>query len=1151
MSKRWLGGIVSGTAPTITGPLDGDGGNASGLWSIEQAQNLNAAGKWPKPKIAGSLYGWGYGANGQLGIDPSGLTGGSFTEIPGQQIGFGTEGIQVGNWSSVSAGNSTMAIKIDGTLWAWGLNSYGQLGQNDVVLRSSPTQVGASTWSSVSGGSSFIIAIKTDGTLWSWGRNNYGQLGQNNVTYRSSPVQVGALTNWLSVSVGYRYAHTAAIKTDGTLWAWGYNPYGQLGQNNVTYRSSPVQVGSGTTWASVSTGYDHTAAIKTDGTLWTWGYNDFYGMLGQNNLIFRSSPVQVGSGTTWSKVSAGSYHTVAIKTDGTLWVWGYNPHGGLGQNDTVNRSSPVQVGSGTNWSSVFAGGTSTAAIKTDGTLWSWGYNNHGQLGQNDDSVNRSSPVQVGSGTTWSKASAGQYNIEAIKTDGTLWAWGYGYYGALGQNDVANRSSPVQVGSTVVAYNNSTAVLWNSISIGRDSAFAIKSNGTLWSWGSNAYGQLGYYSTATRLSPVQVGALTDWSSVSAGKYQTLAIKTNGTLWTWGYGSLGELGISDITINISSPTQVGSGTTWASIAVGTQVVLATKTDGTLWSWGGGGFGQLGLGDTADRSSPTQVGALTNWSSVAAGYIFSLATKTDGTLWAWGYNAYGQLGQNNFTYRSSPVQIGLLTTWSKPFAGYAFSGATKTDGTLWTWGGNTSGQLGQGTSGATHISSPTQVGSLTNWSKITGFYSSAAGIKTDGTLWTWGQNAYGQLGLNVGTANITSPTQLGTSTNWASIANTNGIDGYFFAGINTSGSLFTWGYNNNGQLGQNDYSPTVYRSSPVQVGGTPSVTAWNRISISGYSLGIKVDGTLWGWGLSVPYGVLGLNDTVNRSSPVQVGSLTTWSSVSAGGVHSSAIKTDGTLWTWGYNSSGQLGLGNQIPRSSPTQVGSLTTWSSVSNGYQHTAAIKTDGTLWTWGYNSSGQLGLGNQIPRSSPTQVGSLTDWSSVSAGYDYTAAIKTDGTLWTWGYNNLGQLGQNDTANRSSPVQVGSGTTWSKVSAGYYTTAAIKTDGTLWIWGYNAYGQLGQNNATNRSSPTQIGALTNWSSVSAGQYFTIALKTDGTLWAWGNNDYSVLGLGTTHYNQGGGGSYNEYSSPTQVGNSTKWTRLPTCSQSTNFLIAISS
>jgi len=336
--------------------------------------------------------------------------------------------------------------------------------------------------------------------------------------------------------------------------------------------------------------------------------------------------------------------------------------------------------------------------------------------------------------------------------------------------------------------------------------------------------------------------------------------------------------------------------------------------LFSWGSNTYGQLGLGNTTSYSSPKQVGALITWNYptiVGTTNSSVLCNKTDGTLWSWGNGSNGVLGTGNEISRSSPVQVGALTTWGRPSAIQSYSGAcVKTDGTLWTWGYNSSGQLGLGNT--TSYSSPKQVGSLANWSKLTrsSFVASLLCTKTDGTLWAWGANAYGQLGLG---------------------------------------------------------------------------------------------------------------DITDRSSPTQVGALTTWSNPAMGRGQSLCTKTDGTLWTWGRGLLGALGIGNTTNYSSPVQVGALTNWSKPSGGNFSSACVKTDGTLWMWGYNGFGQLGLGNTTTYSSPKQIAGV-DWAYVKAGWNVSVGVKTDGTLFTWGRNDSGQLGLGNTTNYSSPKQI-AGTNW--------------------------------------------------------------------------------------------------------------------------------
>ena len=310
-------------------------------------------------------------------------------------------------------------------LWSWGINTSGQLGLGNTTNRSSPVQVGALTdWAEVFGGTNRSFAIKTDGTLWSWGNNTLGALGQGNQTSRSSPVQVGALTDWAEAKISNRLFSTLAVKSNGTLWAWGGNGYGELGLGNTTNRSSPVQVGALTNWSKVFAISVAGLATKTDGTLWAWGRN-YTGQLGQGNNTDRSSPVQIGALTTWSKIAgAGSLYRgygwtythgffSAIKTDGTLWSWGSNGYGQLGVGNNINRSSPVQVGALTDWSKLsingdmmYANGNTTAVIKTNGTLWAWGSNGSGAFANGITSpTRRSTPIQVLSGISdWTSVS---------------------------------------------------------------------------------------------------------------------------------------------------------------------------------------------------------------------------------------------------------------------------------------------------------------------------------------------------------------------------------------------------------------------------------------------------------------------------------------------------------------------------------------------------------------------------------------------------------------------------------------------------------------------------------------------------------------------------------------------------------------------------
>jgi alpha-tubulin suppressor-like RCC1 family protein len=342
------------------------------------------------------------------------------------------------------------------------------------------------------------------------------------------------------------------------LYTWGRNNYGQLGNGTTTNTSSPIipTIG-GTSWNQVACGRSHTVAIKTDGTLWSCGYGSF-GVLGTNTGTTSSFVQEMSSGTNWKQVAGGGRHSAAIKTDGTLWSWGLNYNGVLGIGSSVNfgQSSPVTtINGGITWSQVACGYNHTAAVKTDGTLWTWGNNNYGRLG-NSSTTNTSSPVTVsGGGTTWQSVACGYRHTAAIKTDGTLWTCGYGGYGILGNNTGGTTSSPV-----TTAGGGTT---WSQVACGYTHTAAIKTDGTLWFWGN--------FGNGGSSSPVTVaGSGTGWSQVAAGgsnnQDMTAAIKTDGTLWTCGYSSYGASGANSNIYTTSMVQVVGGISTWKSVGVG---------------------------------------------------------------------------------------------------------------------------------------------------------------------------------------------------------------------------------------------------------------------------------------------------------------------------------------------------------------------------------------------------------------------------------------------------------------------------------------------------------------------------------------------------------------------------------------------------------
>ena len=390
------------------------------------------------------------------------------------------------------------------------------------------------------------------------------------------------------------------------------------------------------TW-SLDQWYDQNVAGNVTysgvGEAWVMGMNN-NGNLGVNNTTQYSSPVQI-PGTNWSSISIQNYQwpSFGLKTDGTLWSWGNNDDGMGGIDATgTNYSSPIQI-PGTDWSRMRSGGYGGMATKTDGTLWMWGKGTQGNLAQNDR-TNYSSPRQV-PGTTWSNNfECGKWSSIAVKTDGTLWVWGYGgTRGALGQNEpgLIRYSSPVQIpGATW----STTA---NQCDIGNDGAACMKTDGSLWTWGNNEYGRAGNPSGPNEgySSPVQVGSGTDWLNIACSGHNTMGVKTDGTFWAWGrnqYGELGQGSASPSNASFYEPVQVGSGTDWVKCHMFADASFqgrsGVKTDGTLWAWGANDYGSLGqnqggTGEAYAYSSPVQVPG-TGWKDPIYGEQCSGAAK-----------------------------------------------------------------------------------------------------------------------------------------------------------------------------------------------------------------------------------------------------------------------------------------------------------------------------------------------------------------------------------------------------------------------------------------------------------------------------------------------------------------------------------------------
>lgn len=583
------------------------------------------------------------------------------------------------------------AVANDGSLWAWG-NLW-----SDNYKPSVPTpngQVGSElNWTTVTRSRDHALALKKDGSLWAWGYNPDGRLGTPAGEYGdykdlAEPTRVGTDTDWVMVSAGD--GRSLGLKSDGTLWWWGaWNPL----------RTIPRKVGSDHDWIAISKADAPVLAIKRDGTLWAWG-----GQLTdppEANLM-TLPPTRVGSDSNW--VAPGSiFHSVVLRTDGTAWTVGFD---GL-------SIMPLKTGD----ESIAA--CETGSIAPDGTLWAWNNSAPGWVPDGIAVSRVNQPTRVGTRHDWK---TGDYTV-ALQEDGSAWVWGHNYVFSWQQDPQTGTNAPVQVPHQATG--------WSGVVMGSFHALGLGSNGTLWSWGLNSDGQLGYHGPSPRWDPTQVGSSKEWSKIAAGRAHSLALRRDGTLWAWGLNSDGQAGSPTSSRVVLPPAQVGADQDWTDISAGRDQSLALKSDGSLWGWGKNDLRQLGFDQPSFVETPTRIGTGNDWSAIAAGFGFSLAIKKDGALWLFGFNQV-------------PRVVGADRDWRTASAGVVVA-LTKRNGTAWIvreWQDRFPYSFGD------LATTLVQADNATNWVSLSaGKEHSFTGIKSDGTLWAWGENMFGGAAQPVG--------------------------------------------------------------------------------------------------------------------------------------------------------------------------------------------------------------------------------------------------------------------------------------------------------------------------------------------------------------------------------------------------------------------
>jgi alpha-tubulin suppressor-like RCC1 family protein len=746
----------------------------------------------------------------------------------------------------------------------------------------------------------------------------------------------------------------------------------QVGNRDTNVAVASVRTTGPHVVIDIAAGFFHTCTLISDGTVRCWGYNTA-GQLGNGTTTDSPTPVAVSgiSGSTRAtQIAAGAYQTCALISDGTVRCWGGGGNGALGNGMGTNSSTPVVVSGisgSTRATQIAAGDFYACALISDGTVRCWGANFWGQLG-NGTTTDSSTPVAVSgiSGSTLATQIAANYHHAcALISDGTVRCWGENNYGQLGNSTTTDSSTPV----VVTGISGSTRA--TQISAGQGHTCALISDGTVRCWGKN----IGLNPVV--VSGISGSTLA--TQIAAGGDHTCALISDGTVRCWGYNTTGQLG-NGTTTDSPTPVVVSgiSGSTLASkIAASYRHTCALISDGTARCWGSNTRGQLGDGTTANSSTPVVVSGILGplgGTQIAAGLYHTCALISDGTVRCWGSSADGQLGDGTTTNSSTPVVVSGIsgsTLATQITAGYGHTCALISDGTVRCWGKNSNGQLGNGTT--TDSSTPVVVSGIlgsTRATQIAGGFEHACALIVDGTVRCWGKNVAGGLGNGTTTDSSTPVVVSGISGSTRATQIAGG--GHHTCALISDGTMRCWGYNAFGQLGNGTSTDS---STPVVVSGVSGSTRATQIGGGGgHTCALISDGTVRCWGANSS-GQLGNGTTTNSFTPVMVSGISgsTHATQIAGGAGGSnatcALISDGTVRCWGDNSFGQLGNGTNTTSSTPVVVSGISgsTLATQIAGGDHTCALISDGTVRCWGDNVEGQLGNGTTSQSSTPVVV----------------------------------------------------------------------------------------------------------------------------------------------------------------------------------------
>lgn len=679
--------------------------------------------------IPSTVWGWGRNFSGQLGDGSAGM------RVLPERVLVGMTAIGAGDQHSLS-------VDSQGAAWSWGSNGDGQLGDGTDDDRGVPELMsgldGVGAIADVDGGTDHSILLTADGRVFGVGRNRRGQLGNGTIVDSRLPVPTSGLPAGIrAISAGGN--HNLALDPSGRVWAWGDNGVGQLGTSGETHRTVAAPVPGLPPITDISAAVDGSsnAALDADGNVWTWGAN-FTGELGDGTTDNRSAPAMVALPDV-VEVSAGDGYTVALGASGEVYGWGNNSAGQLGDGTTDPRLTPVTVAMppGVQLDALSTGGAFTIALDQDGGVWAWGLNNLGYLGDGT-TTQRTTPGPVLGLPQIVAIDAGHGHSLALDADGGLWAWGYNSNGQLGDHSVRQRSA-----ATRTRPMPTPASLW----AGEEHTLALTAEGELWAWGGNAHGQLGDGTAISRGVPQPVpGLAAGVTTAAAGDNHSLAVRDGGVL-AWGDNLEGQLG-DGTTVGRHSPVAVtGLPLSATAVSAGYRHSTALLADGSVWAWGANAVGQLGDGTSTSRSTAGAVPGLNDVVALAAGYDHTLALRSDGTVWAWGHGAGRQ-----------PQPVAGIPPMASVAAGMRFSLGRARDGSVWAWGENGDGQLGTDPGGVG--TGPRQVPGVSDAIAVDAGEHHSLALLGSGSVLAWGMNSQGQLGDGSYTSSSTPRQVLGVT-------------------------------------------------------------------------------------------------------------------------------------------------------------------------------------------------------------------------------------------------------------------------------------------------------------------------------------------------------------------------------------------------------